>query len=233
MNILTDSLLNMFNTTASSILLYLPKFFAGLIVLVIGLIIASLAKDLIRMTFRYLSVEKWLEAAGLIREKEIKVWPNIFSELSRWVIIFVFLISAVDIWGIPKVSDVLSQLLLFLPNVFVAIIIGWIGLVAGRFASDIVRHGIGGVGGKEALILGNIARLSIIFFTTLIILTQLGVAAELVKILFTGIVGMLTIALGLAFGLGGQFEARDILGKLRKKLETQSESSARKSTSLK
>lgn len=231
MNILTDSLLNMFNTTASSILIYLPKFFAGLIVLVIGLIIASLAKDLIRMTFRYLSVEKWLEAAGLIREKEIKVWPNIFSELSRWVIIFVFLISAVDIWGIPKVSDVLSQLLLFLPNVFVAIIIGWIGLVAGRFASDIVRHGIGGVGGKEALILGNIARLSIIFFTTLIILTQLGVAAELVKILFTGIVGMLTIALGLAFGLGGQFEARDILGKLRKKLETQSESSAIKRSS--
>jgi hypothetical protein len=51
-------------------------------------------------------------------------------------------------------------------------------------------------------------------------LTQLGVAAELVKILFTGIVSMLALAFGLAFGLGGQNEARDILKQLRKKIES-------------
>ena len=107
---------------------------------------------------------------------------------------------------------------MFIPNVFVVVIIGWVGLMVGRFAHDIVRHGVRGLGSQEALVLGNAARYTIVFFTVLIILTQLGVAAELIKILFTGIVGMLALAFGLAFGLGGQDEARNILKNLRERL---------------
>jgi len=201
---------------------FMPKFMAGLIILIIGIIIASLLRDLIKIIFRYIKLGEWLEAAGLVKTKEIQTWPNLLAELTRGSIIFLFLMSAVETWGIPKVGDVLNQLLLFLPNVFLAVIIGWIGLVAGRFVADIVRHGIDGVGGREALILGNIAKAAIYFFTSLIILTQLGVAAELVKILFTGIVSMLALSFGLAFGLGGQTEARDLLKRLRLKIEKQS-----------
>ena len=201
---------------------FMPKFMAGLIILIIGIIIASLLRDLIKIIFRYIKLGEWLEAAGLVKTKEIQTWPNLLAELTRWSIIFLFLMSAVETWGIPKVGDVLNQLLLFLPNVFLAVIIGWFGLVAGRFVADIVRHGIDGVGGREALILGNIAKAAIYFFTSLIILTQLGVAAELVKILFTGIVSMLALSFGLAFGLGGQTEARDLLKRLRLKIEKQS-----------
>src|SRR3989344_5454378 len=199
---------------------FMPKFMAGLIILIIGIIIASLLRDLIKIIFRYIKLGEWLEAAGLVKTKEIQTWPNLLAELTRWSIIFLFLMSAVETWGIPKVGDVLNQLLLFLPNVFLAVIIGWIGLVAGRFVADIVRHGIDGVGGREALILGNIAKAAIYFFTSLIILTQLGVAAELVKILFTGIVSILALSFGLAFGLGGQVEARVILRSLIRKLES-------------
>src|SRR3989344_1479843 len=171
---------------------FMPKFMAGLIILIIGIIIASLLRDLIKIIFRYIKLGEWLEAAGLVKTKEIQTWPNLLAELTRWSIIFL------------------------------AVIIGWIGLVAGRFVADIVRHGIDGVGGREALILGNIAKAAIYFFTSLIILTQLGVAAELVKILFTGIVSILALSFGLAFGLGGQIEARDLLKRLRLKIEKQS-----------
>src|SRR3989338_3128213 len=201
---------------------FLPKFFAGLIILLIGIIISSLIRDLIKIIFSYLKLEKWLESAGLVKAREFQIWPNILSELARWTTIFIFLISAVETWTIPKVGDVLNQLLLFLPNVFMAVVIAWVGLVAGRFAFDIVRHGIDGVGGREAVILANIAKFSIYFFTSLIILTQLGVAADLVKILFTGIIAMLALAIGLSFGLGGQEEARQMLKSLRQKIEYQS-----------
>lgn len=197
---------------------YIPKFIAGLLIFFIGLIIASLLKDIVKLIFRYFRIEKWLEAAGIVKGSDLEIWPNLLAELTRWTTIFVFLTSAVETWGVPKVGDVLNQLLLFLPNVFVAVVIGLIGLVIGRLASDIVRHSIRGLGEKEGLILGNVARYAIVFFTGLIILTQLGVAAELVKILFTGIVSMLALAFGLSFGLGGQDEARDILKKLRTKI---------------
>jgi len=219
MNFFTDTLAVLISQTTAPIIGYLPKLGAGLLVFLIGLVIASLVKDLIVIVFKYFRISRWFEAAGLAKESEVEIWPKIVSELTRWIIIFIFLMSAVDIWEVPKVGDLLKQLLLFLPNVFVAVVIGLAGLIAARFSFDIVRHGVRGLGAKESLLLATIARYLIIFFTALIILTQLGVAADLVKILFTGMVSMLALAFGLAFGLGGQGEARDLLRILRERLK--------------
>lgn len=221
MNIITESFTGSLNTIFMMISSYVPKLIAGILLMLIGLVIASIVRDGIYLLFRYVRIDRWMESAGVVKQSEISMWPKIVAELSRWVIIFIFLMSAVEVWGVPKVADVLNQLLSFLPNVLVAVIIGWVGMVAARFAFDIVRHGVGGVEAKEEIILGNIARYAILFFTALVILTQLGVAAELVKILFTGIVAMIAGAFALAFGLGGRDEAAEILKKLRVKLEGQ------------
>lgn len=222
MNILTESFLTIFNTWFASLAVFFPKLIAGIILLLVGIVLSSIFKDIVKLIFKYFRLDKWFEAAGLVKENEVNIWSEMLSELVRWATIFLFLLSSVDIWGLPKVGEVLNQLLVFLPNVFIAVIVGLVGMVISNFAFDIVRHGVRGLGNKETLILGNIAKYSIIFFTALVILTQLGVAAELVKILFTGIVGMLTLAFGLAFGLGGKDEAAEILKKLRQKIDSSS-----------
>lgn len=219
MSFFMESLTTILSSTTFIVSAYFPRLIAGLLILFIGLIVGSLLKDLIIVILKYFRLEKWLGAAGLVEEQEIRLWPNLIAELFRWTTIFVFLISAFEIWGISRVGEVLNQLLSFLPNVLVAIVIGWAGLVAGRFAFDIVRHGVRGLSARESLFLASVAKYAIVFFAVLAILTHLGVAAELTKILFTGIVGMLALAFGLAFGLGGQEEAKDILKKLRRKLE--------------
>lgn len=218
MNVFIESLSGVFNSVVFIISAFIPKLIAGSLIIFIGLILASLIKDFIIILFKYFRIEKWLQSAGLVQKDEVVVWPNLISEVIRWIIIFIFLMSAIDVWGIPKVADLLNQLLLFLPNVFVAVVIGWIGLISARFVFDIVRHSLSGVGRREALVLGNIAKYSILFFTALIVLTQLGVASELVKILFTGIVSMVAIAFGLSFGLGGKDEAKRILESLREQI---------------
>ncbi len=217
-----ENLITAINSVLVIIYAYIPKLFAGIIILLIGLIIASILKDLIAIVFKYFRIEKWLSTAKIAKEEEVKIWPQIVAELVRWTTIFIFLISAVEVWGVPKVGEVLNQLLNFLPNVFLAVVIGWVGLVAGKLGFNIVRHGVRGLGNNETFLLGNVAKYSIIFFTILIILTQLGVAADLVKILFTGIISMLALSFGLAFGLGGQDEARDILKTIHEKFESQS-----------
>lgn len=218
MDTLYESITTVISQTTEPILSYLPKLGAGLLVFLIGLVVASLMKDLINILFRYFRITRWLEAAGLAKEGEVEVWPKLISELIRWIVIFIFLMSSVDIWEVPKVGEVIKQLLSFLPNVFVSIVIAIAGLIAARFAADVVRHGVKGLGLHESLLLATIAKYSILFFTSLIILSQLGVAADLVRILFTGIVGMLSLAFGLSFGLGGQDEAKNILTNLRKRL---------------
>lgn len=227
MNVLSDSLGTVFSSFLVFVSAFIPKFTAGLIILFIGLIVASLLKDFVRLVFKYFRIEKWLLVAGIGKSTDLSIWPNLLGELVRWTTIFIFLMSAVELWGIPKVADVLAQLLAFIPNVFIVVIIGWVGLVAGRFAHDIVRHGVRGLGSHEALVLGNAARYTIIFFTVLIILTQLGVAAELVKILFTGIVGMLALAFGISFGLGGKDEAAKLLRNISNRINSSSKPNPR------
>lgn len=205
-------------TVISGIFVYLPQFFGGLLILLVGLIIAASLKKGVLVLFRVLRAEKWLEEAGVAKGKSVHVWIELFAELVRWSIVILFLIPAAETWGIPRVTTVLNQLLVYLPNVFIAAIVGLVGAVAANFVSDIIKNGATSIGSKSANVLSSLAYSAIIFFTVLIILNQLGVASDLIRILFTGIVAMLAIAGGLAFGLGGKDLARDLLEYFQKKL---------------
>jgi hypothetical protein len=203
----------------SGIAFYFPQFIAGLLVLLVGLVIAEIVKQAVLGLSDLIKVEKWAEDSKIASAHDIKVWPKLFGELLRWTVLTLFLVAAVEVWGIKKVSDVLNQLLLYLPNVFVAVIMGLFGIVIGNLVYDVVRHGVKGVGHNQSGGLASLARYSVLTFAGLLVLHQLGVAADLIRILFTGIVAMMAIAGGLAFGLGGQDTARDVLKALRERLE--------------
>lgn len=205
---------------------YLPQFVAGLVLLLIGLTAAAVLKEVVIRFLDFLRVEEWLgNVTGwfnqLKSEKAVrgKVWPRILSELVRWTVVILFLVPAAEVWGLPKVTELLNQFLVYIPNVFVAIVIAFVGIVAANLVSDIVHNGSRSLGGTSSNLLATTARYSLYFFTVLVVLNQLGVAADLVRILFTGIVAMLAIAGGLAFGLGGQDSAKKVLGELQKRLE--------------
>ena len=99
-----------------------------------------------------------------------------------------------------------------------AVVIGFIGLVIANLVHDLVIHTYRGLGSTSVNLLGTVARYAIVFFTALVVLNQLGVAADLIRILFTGIVAMLAIAGGLAFGLGGQDSAKKALDQFLKRV---------------
>ena len=160
-----------------------------------------------------------LKKTNITEGKTLSIWKEFFAELVRWTVVVLFLVPAVDAWGIPKISDVLNKLLTYIPNVFVAAIIGLIGAVASHFVSDIVKNGAKAIGSKSSNLLAAVSYYAVLFFTVLVVLNQLGIASSLIQILFTGLVSMIAIAGGLAFGLGGKDIARDILEGLRKKLK--------------
>lgn len=206
---------------------YLPQFLGGLVILVVGLVVAALLKEVVLRFFQYVGVESWVTSVQdwfnkLRTEKAVRgrVWPNILAELVRWTVVILFLVPAVEAWGLPKVTDLLNQFLLYVPNVFVAVIAGFLGLVIANLLSEIVRSASRGLGSDSANLLATVARYAVIFFTVLVVLNQLGVAADLVRILFTGIVAMLALAGGLAFGLGGQANAQRALEDLRRRATT-------------
>lgn len=197
---------------------YLPNLVGGIMVLVFGLILAEIVRKILISLFKFLKVSVFLKKTKLLKEKEVLIWEEILAEIVRWSIVILFLIPSVEIWGLSKVTVVLNQLLFYLPNVLVAVIIGLIGFIFANLVSDLVKHSLQTIGSSLANTLGALAKFSLVFFTVLIVMHQLGIAQDLIRILFTGIVVMLALAGGLAFGLGGKDIAKEILEDLRKKL---------------
>jgi hypothetical protein len=218
MNI-TDTFLTSLNRGLFSAAAFVPNFLVGIIILLIGIIIASVIKKVIIEVLTALKVETYLRRYGVPEAKNEFTWTNVLAEIARWFVIILFLIPTADIWGLPQVTVVLNTFLLYLPNVFVAAIIGLVGLVFARLTSDIVLASTQGLSVDASRTIASVTRVAITVFVLLAVLNQLGVAQDLVRILFTGVVAMLALAGGIAFGLGGQGSAREVLDNVKKKLK--------------
>ena len=214
-----NTLINSLNTAIGAIIEYVPRFIAGLLILLIGIVIASIAKQLILALSKTLKVENYLKRYGIPEIRPGYTWSDILAEIVRWFVIIIFLIPTADIWGIPRVGTLLNEILLYLPNVFIAVIIGLVGFVLAKLAHDVILASIKGVNKDSANLIATATQWAINVFVILAVLNQLGVATDLIRILFTGFVAMIALAGGIAFGLGGQKNAQDILDGIKKRLK--------------
>jgi len=191
--------------------MFLPNLIGGILILAVGFLIGSIVKHLVLTVFTFTRVEGLFHKTRLLGKGQLKVWVEVLTEILKWMLIIVFLIPTLEVWGLSRATAVLNQFLFYLPNVVVAVVIAFVGLM--------VRHSVKTLGSASSNGLAVFTKWAISFFTVLIVLNQLGVAQDLVRILFTGIVAMLTLAGGLAFGLGGKDVAKELLEELKRKLE--------------
>ena len=197
---------------------FIPALIGGLIVLTIGLIIAAVAYRIVVGVLKAVQLEKFLAKYGVtkIEGKDIE-WSEILAELSRWSIIIIFLIPTLQVWRLDAVNAVLGRVILYIPNVIVAVVLAIVGLVFAKLAYRVAYSASRTLGTHLAHTVALIAQWSLIVFVGFLVLHQLGVAQELLRILFAGLVAMIAVAGGLAFGLGGQGTARSILESLWEK----------------
>jgi hypothetical protein len=214
-----QTLLASLNSGLGAIVSFIPKILAGTIILLIGIIIASIVKRIVLEIFKALKIENVLKKYGVPEAKQEFTWSSIFSEIARWFVIIVFLLPTADIWGLPRVVTILNEFLLYLPNVFVAAIIAVVGFMMGNLVHNLIVASVKGMSLATANSVASVTRWAINIFVILAVLNQLGVATDLIRILFTGFVVMLAIAGGIAFGLGGQSAAKDVVEGLRNKLK--------------
>lgn len=207
-----------FNTTIANVYAFVPRFISGLIILLIGIIIATFLKQILLELFKFARVNALLKRYGLPQSREGVDWGQIISEMVRWFVIILFLIPTADVWGLGKFVEVLNNLLLFLPNVFVSVLILMIGIVVSKLVYDLIMASVHGLSKDSTRTVALVGRYAVLVFVFLVVLNQLGIASDLIRILFGGIVAMVALAGGLAFGLGGKSTAEEILTKLKKKL---------------
>ena len=216
---IANTLATSLNRGISSVVAFLPNFIIGIIILLIGIILASIAKRIVIEVMNALKVDTYLKKYGIPEAKKEFSWINVLAEIVRWFVIILFLIPTAEIWHLPQITTILNTFLLYLPNVFVAAIIGLVGLVFARLAADIVLVSTRTISPDASRAIASFTRVAITIFVLLAVLSQLGVAQDLIRILFTGFVAMIAIAGGIAFGLGGQETAKGILDGIKKRLK--------------
>src|SRR3989344_9512174 len=214
-----NTLVNSLNANIQAIVSFVPRFLAGLLILLIGIVIASIVKQLILSASKSLKIDSYLKRYGVPELRENYTWSNILAEIARWFVIIIFLIPTSDVWGLPRIGTILNELLLYLPNVFVAVIIALVGFVLARLAHDVILASVKGITKESSEGIATATQWVINIFVILAVLNQLGVASDLIRILVTGIVAMIALAGGIAFGLGGQENAKDILDGIKKRLK--------------
>lgn len=218
MDSVNNVLIGTLNGSVSTIFSFIPRFLSGFIILLIGIIIAIFLRQLVTETLKFIKFESFLKKYRVPESKENAQWSVIIAEIVRWFVIIVFLVPTADVWGLGKFVDVLNNLLLFLPNVFIAVLLLLVGFVVSKLVYDLLIASVRGLSKDSARTIAMVGRWSVLIFVFLVVLNQLGIASDLIRILFSGIVAMVALAGGLAFGLGGKDAARDIIEKLRKKI---------------
>ncbi len=113
----------------------------------------------------------------------------------------IVLVVAFDALGLPAVSEVLQQFLLWIPNLVVAVVVLVIAGLAANALSNLVRGATAQAGFDNPDTLATIARVAVWAFGIVVAVNQIGVAQELVNTLFMGFVGALALAAGLGFRL--------------------------------
>jgi hypothetical protein len=197
------SITNALNTFLAAI----PQVIGALLILIIGWLISSAIARLIREVLERAGADRMFAQHGgqVYGSRSSQLKPSIVaSEIVKWIIRFVFLVAAANVLGMPQVSVLLNEVLLWLPNLLVAAVILLVAPLLGRFVRGAIEVGAGQMGFSNASLLGRIAEIAIIAFAVLIAINQLGIAADLINILFIGVVAAAALAFGLAFGLGGR-----------------------------
>lgn len=214
--VLTASFQNLWLTLVS----FVPNVLVAIIILAFGWVVGAALGSVISQVLGTLKIDGALKKTGLndlVERAGFTLNTGAFlGALVKWFFVIVFLMASLEVLGLTQVSVFLQTVVLaYLPQVIVAALMVLVGAMLAQFAKDIVTGSAKAAGVRSAGLAGHVAKWAIWVFTILAVLSQLQVATPFVQTLFTGIVIAVSLAVGLAFGLGGQDAAARYIEKIR------------------
>ena len=201
---------------------FVPRFIGALIIFFIGWFIALGVQKLVVEVLKAVRFNQLFEKGGMkgaLEKADVKVNASaFFGAIIKWILVLVFLLASVEVLGFVQFAEFLRGVIDYLPNVVIAVLMLAAAVIISDITEKIVRVAVEGAKVGYGNLAGAIVRWSIWTFAILAILFQLQVVPELIQTLLTGIVALIVIAGGLAFGLGGKDVAADILNNIRKRI---------------
>ncbi len=211
----SDAIIASLAQASSMFFAAVPRILGFAIILIVGWILASLIGKAVSALLRAVHFDALAQRSGLtgfIRKSHINDdAAGSVGMVAKWFVRLITLVAAFDALGLPAVSQILHQLLLWLPNLVVALM----ALVIGGIAANALRTVVLGTategGLKRPDFLARLASYAVWGFAIIVAINQLGIATALINILLMAAAGAVALALGLSFGLGARDTAAAIV----------------------
>lgn len=190
------------------IVAFLPKMLGVILILLLGYIIAKVIKTIFVRFLKLIKFDVLTDKSGIegfLKEGGVtRTAIDIIGALVYWLIMLIAILAALNSLGLSVASDLFNQIIMFIPNIIVAVVVLIIGLFLSRFTAVLVTSYFKQVGVDHADGFGKLAQYGILIFVVSIVLTQLNIGTEIVTNAFQLLFGAVCLALALAFGLGGR-----------------------------
>ncbi len=189
---------------------FIPKLILLIVILVVGWLIARFIRTAVTTLLRRIRFDDYVDKAGIGGPLERAGFADsgrFIAMVIYYLIMLVVLQVALSAFGDNPVTDMVNELIAFIPKAIVAIVI----IVITGLVANAVRNMLApALAGQEfGGLLTTIAVGAIWVIGVFAALDQLDFAADIVDQLFTAIIGSLSLILVLKFGIGGIWEARD------------------------
>ena len=218
-----DVLVASFQNLSNAVIGFIPNLVIAIVIFLAGWVVASLLGNVVERVVRTLKIDDALQGAGvgaLLHKGGFKLDSGKFlGMLVEWFVVVVFLLASFDVLGLNAVNQFLTDVVVaYLPQVIVAALILVVAGVLAEASNKVVSGSARAAGLRSANLAGAVAKWSVWVFAIIIAMSQLGIATVYLQTLFTGVVVALSIAAGLAFGLGGQDAAGQVIDKMRREI---------------
>ena len=185
-----------------------PTVLGALLILVIGWIIAGALAKVVAKLAQVAHVDTLADHARvndfLSRSGTRLKASDVLGEVIKWIVRLVFVEMAAEQCGLTQVTTLINGILAYIPNILVALLLLGVGAFLGNLLAGLVRGAASEAGLGNPSLLAKLASGGVMAFAIIAAVNELGVAPVVVNTLYIGLVAAISLALGLAFGLGGR-----------------------------
>ena len=217
----SSTLINSLRETAREIGDVLPDLALALLLLIIGWLIARLVRRLTMRILRGLHVDRLAEQSGfedfLVRGGVEVTTVTLIAGTIYWLILLGVFVVLLEALGVPTANLLLARLLVFVPNLVMAVGILVFGSLLARVVGGLVFSYLSNIGSTAAEPIAVLARYALLVFVLFMAAEQLAIQTAVLVSAFQIAFAAVCLAAALAFGLGGRDWAEKVISRYTRK----------------
>jgi hypothetical protein len=201
-----------------NIVKFIPNLLAAIFVLLVGILVFWVARFLISRVLKLFRVDHFAERMGvhrvMVRGGIRESLSGIIGRFFAWIILLLFIVMALGTLNVPAIEHLIEKLLLYIPNILVALVILLAGIMLANFVGRAALIASVNAGFRLSGMIGKSAKLIILLISISIAMEHLGIGKETVHISFAIIFGAIALAFAIALGFGGRDLAKEYLERM-------------------